>query len=352
MDTMPDTMLAVVKYGQVDDQVELREVPVPQIGPGDVLVEVKAAGVCGSDIEFWRHSITFPVRTPVIQGHEFAGVILEVGEAVTDWQVGDEVVSETAAYVCGKCRLCRTGFYNLCPERLGFGYGLDGAFAKYVRVRQGILHRRPAGVSWNAAALTEPTCVAYNALVVQSEVRPGEPVAILGPGPIGLLCLQVAKALGASPIMITGTTVDALRLDLARQLGADQVVNAQEADPVEVAMDFTRGEGIPLVIDAAGNSPTIRQSLGMVARNGQVTKLGWGKDPVGFSLDPIVAKAVRYQGSFSHTWRTWEAVLEMVRAGRLDPAALITHEFTIGEWLTAYELVESRQAVKVVLRPE
>jgi len=349
---MSDTMLAVVKYGHEDGQVELREVPVPSPGPGDVLLEVKAAGVCGSDIEFWRHSITFPVRTPVIQGHEFGGVIVEVGEGVTDWQVGDEVVSETAAYVCGKCRLCRTGSYNLCAERLGFGYGTDGAFAKYVRVRQGILHRKPAEIAWNAAALTEPTCVAYNALVVQSEVHPGEPVAILGPGAIGLLCLQVARALGASPINITGTTVDALRLDLARKLGADQVVNAQETDPVEVALELTHGDGIPLVIDAAGNSKTIRQSLDMVARNGQVTKIGWGKEPVGFSLDPIVAKAVRYQGTFSHTWRTWEAVLEMVRAGRLDPAALITHEFPISEWLTAYELVESRQAVKVILRPE
>jgi len=349
---MPDTMLAVVKYGQEDRQVELREVPVPTIGPGDVLLEVRAAGVCGSDIEFWRHSITFPVRTPVIQGHEFGGVVVQVGEEVTDWQVGDEVVSETAAYVCGKCRLCRAGLYNLCPERLGFGYGLDGAFARYVRVRQGALHRKPEGVTWNAAALTEPTCVAYNALVVQSDLRPGEPVAILGPGPIGLLCLQVAKALGASPLMITGTTADAARLDLARKLGADHVVNVHKADAVEVAMDFTHGEGIPLVIDAAGNSATIRQSLDMVARNGQVTKIGWGKDPVGFSLDPIVAKAVRYQGTFSHTWRTWEAVLEMVRAGRLEPEALVTHEFTIRDWLTAYELVESRQAVKVVLRPE
>ncbi|MBM3497835.1 MAG: zinc-binding dehydrogenase [Armatimonadetes bacterium] len=349
---MPNTMLAVVKYGQEDGQVELREVPVPEIGPDDVLLEVAAAGVCGSDIEFWRHSITFPIRTPVIQGHEFGGVVAEAGERVTDWRVGDEVVSETAAFICGKCRLCRTGHYNLCRERLGFGYGLDGAFAKYVRVRQGLLHRKPPEVSWNAAALTEPTCVAYNALVVQSEARPGEPVAILGPGAIGLLCLQVAKALGASPVLITGTTVDARRLDLARRLGADHVVNAQEVDPVEVALDLTGGEGIPLVIDAAGNSATIRQSLDMVARNGQITKIGWGKEPVGFSLDPIVAKAVRYQGTFSHTWPMWEAVLEMVRAGRLDPEALVTHELQLREWLTSYELVEARQAVKVVLRPE
>ncbi|MGQ9732127.1 MAG: zinc-binding dehydrogenase [Candidatus Zipacnadales bacterium] len=349
---MRGMMLAVVKYGMLDGQVELREVPIPQVGPGEVLLEVKAAGVCGSDIEFWRHSITFPVRTPVIQGHEFTGVIVDIGEGVTAWQEGDEVVSETAAYICGTCRLCRTGRYNLCAERLGFGYGVDGAFAKYVRVREGLLHHKPPKVSWNAAALTEPTCVAYSAVVVQSDPRPGEPLAILGPGPIGLLCLQLAKALGASPIIIIGTSVDTNRLALAQRLGADVVINADETDPVEVILSLTSGDGIPLVIDAAGNSQAIRQSLDMVARGGQITKIGWGADPVGFSLDPLVAKAVRYQGTFSHTWPTWEAVLELLQSERLAPEALITHEFSIREWLTAYKVVESREAVKVILYPE
>ncbi len=349
---MQNTMLAVVKYGLQDGQVELREVPVPEIGETDVLVEVKAAGVCGSDIEFWRHSITFPVNTPVIQGHEFAGSIVRCGAKVAGWQEGDEVVCETAAHICGRCRQCRTGSYNLCPERLGFGYGTDGAFTQYVRVPERVLHRKPAEVSWNAAALTEPACVAYNALVVRSDPRPGEAIAILGPGPIGLFCLQVALAVGASPTIITGTSVDGRRLELARELGADLAVNVETDDPVEAARELTAGEGVPLVVDAAGNPMAIRQSLEMVARNGQVTKIGWGPEPVGFSLDPIVAKAVRYQGCFSHTWRTWEAVLELSRTGRLRPEALVTHEFTIEHWLKAYGLVESREAVKVILRPE
>ena len=177
-------------------------------------------------------------------------------------------------------------------------------------------------------------------------------MAILGPGPIGLLCLQVATLLGASPILITGTRVDAMRLEVARKLGADIVINIDDTDPVQVTLDLTRREGVPIVIDAAGSSSAIRNSLEMVARGGQVTKLAWSKEPVGFSLDPIVTKAVRYQGSFSHTWRSWEAVLELVQRRRLDPEALITHEFSIREWRTAYELVESREAVKVILRPE
>jgi L-iditol 2-dehydrogenase len=119
---------AVVKYGQRDGEVELREVPEPTAGPGEVLLEVRAAGVCGSDIEMWRHQVSFPVHTPVIQGHEFCGVIREVGPGVTEFQPGDRVASETAAYICGRCRSCRAGEYNLCPDRRGFGYGTDGAF--------------------------------------------------------------------------------------------------------------------------------------------------------------------------------------------------------------------------------
>ena len=214
-------MNAVVKYGQKDGMVELRDVPVPQIGPQDVLLEVKAAGVCGSDIEMYRHRVSFPVNTPVIQGHEFAGVIAEVGGEVEGFSVGGRVVSETAAYICGRCPLCRSGEYNLCPERLGFGYGTDGAFTRFVCVPARCLHPVPEGVPFDAAALTEPLCVAYNALVVKSRVIPGEPVVVLGPGPIGLFALQIARLSGAGPIIITGADADTDRLGLAKKMGAD-----------------------------------------------------------------------------------------------------------------------------------
>ena len=127
-------MKAVVKFGCQDGQVELREVPEPSIGESDVLLEMQAAGVCGSDVEQWRHHITYPVNVPVIQGHEFCGVVRAVGAVVRGFQPGDRVVSETAASICGQCRLCLTGEYNLCARRLGFGYGTDGAFTRLVRV--------------------------------------------------------------------------------------------------------------------------------------------------------------------------------------------------------------------------
>lgn len=344
-------MKAVVKYGNQDGQVELREVPEPTIGPTDVLLEMEAAGVCGSDVEQWRHFITYPVNVPVIQGHEFCGVVREVGAEVTGFRPGDRVVSETAAYICGQCRLCLTGEYNLCAKRLGFGYGTNGAFTRFVRVPVRCLHRIPDGVPFEHAALTEPACVTYNAIHVKSRIRPGEPVVVIGPGPIGLFAVQMCATAGAGPIFLVGTTADLARMEVGRELGAAVTINAEEQDAAAVIADATDGDGAHLVIDAAGPAAAVQLAMDAVARNGQITKIGWGPKPIQLSLDPLLSKAATLQGSYSHTWRTWEAVLKMTAAGQIRMAPMISHRFTIEQWHEAFHLVEDRKAVKVVLTP-
>jgi len=344
-------MQAVVKYGTGDGEVELREVPAPEIGPTDVLLETAAAGVCGSDVEQWRHHVTYHVNTPVVMGHEFCGTVREVGADVRGFQPGDRVASETAAYICGQCRYCLTGEYNLCPNRLGFGYGLNGAFTHSVRVPVRCLHRVPDNVPFDHAALTEPACVVYNAIHVKSDLRPGEPVVVIGPGPIGLFAVQLCRASGAGKIALVGTNVDRRRMEVGRTLGADLILNVDEEDPLPAIMDATDGYGAPLVIDAAGPAAALQLAMAAVARNGQITKIAWGPKPIGLSLDLLVAKAASLQGSYSHTWRTWEAVLKMMATGALDVATMITHRMTIEDWLKAFELVQSRAAVKVVLTP-
>ena len=343
---------AVVKYGVQDGEVALRDVPEPEIGPGDVLLETQAAGVCGSDIEMWRHHITFSVTPPVTLGHEFGGIVAQVGAEVEGFAVGDRVVSETAFYICETCEFCRAGEYNLCPRRLGFGARANGAFARFVRVPARCLHYIPEGVPFESAALTEPACVAYNALVVKSRIAPGDFVVILGPGPIGLFALQVARLCGAGKTIITGTGADRMRLQIAEKLGADYVVDAERTDAVAEIDRITKGRGAPLVVDAAGSSETLRQSLEIVRRNGQITKIGWGPRPVGFSLDTLLLKAAALQGSFSHTWRTWENVLRLIASGQIQMSPMITHRMSIAEWNRAYHLVEERQAGKIILHPE
>jgi L-iditol 2-dehydrogenase len=344
-------MQAVVKYGQQDGMVELREVPVPKIGPGEVLLAVKAAGICGSDVEMWRHHFTYRVNTPVIQGHEFCGVIAQVGREVKGWREGDAAVSETSAYVCGHCFFCRSGDYNLCPDRLGYGYGVDGAFTRYVKVRQEILHRIPEGLSFQEAAITEPACVAHNTLAVRSRVQPGDTVVIIGPGPIGLNCVQMARICGAGRIVVTGTAADRGRLELARELGAELAIEGESQDPVAAVRELTGGLGADLVVDAAGSNLALKQSLEMVRRLGQITKLGWGPKPVDLSLDPLISKAVTLQGSYGHGWKSWRAVLGLLEQRRIRLAPLISEVLPITEWERGYRLVEQRRAVKVILEP-
>lgn len=343
-------MKALVKFGNQDGQVEIREVPVPTIGPDDVLLEVKAAGICGWDIEMWRHRMANPVTVPVIQGHEFCGVVREVGANVNDFSEGESVVSETAAVICGHCPRCRSGNYHLCPRRKGFGYGVDGAFTDFVKVPRRCLHRIPKEVSFDHACLTEPVCVAYQALVVLSRIQPGRPVLVIGPGPIGLFCAQIAGVSGAAPVIVVGTSRDTLRLSIARQLGVDLLLEADRDDPMQIINDLTAGEGVPLVVDAAGNRRALALAMEAVAPGGQITKIGWGPEPVGFSLDPLLSKAARLQGSFSHNWSTWEAVLAMMARNQVRIEPMITHRITLDAWRQTFEAIEELQGIKAVIQ--
>jgi len=348
-----ETMKAVVKYGQEDGEVELRDMPVPSITDNDVLLRVKAAGVCGSDIEMWRHHYTYTVNTPVIMGHEFCGVIEKVGSAVEGWKVGDRVISETSAYVCGRCYFCRAGEYQMCPSRLGYGSGTHGAFTRFVKVRQQILHRIPESLSFEEAAITEPACVAYNALVVRSRIRPGDVVVVIGPGPIGLNCLQMAAVAGAGRLFIVGTPADQARLAVAARLcpGAT-ALNGTAESIVAAIQGATGGLGADVVVDAAGPSATLRLSLDVVRRLGTITKVGWGPQPVGFSLDLLLTKAVTLQGTYGHGQLTWHNVLRLLSGGALKPGILISEVLPIEQWKKGYEDVESSRAVKVILKPE
>ena len=227
-------MIALVNYAREPGSVELREIPVPQIGEEDVLLKVDAVGVCGSDLHQYHGKNSWRVNYPVVLGHEFAGVVAELGSRVYGFREGDRVVSETAAVLPRDSALIRQGLYNLEPGRLGFGYGVDGAMAGFVKVPARCLHHVPSALTQETAALTEPCCVAYNAVCMNSHIRPGQSVAVIGPGPIGLLCAVMAKLAGAGHLLVIGAPADARRLAVAKQIGADTVLGAQGEDIVRV----------------------------------------------------------------------------------------------------------------------
>ncbi|MCL5097868.1 MAG: alcohol dehydrogenase catalytic domain-containing protein [Candidatus Omnitrophica bacterium] len=345
-------MKAIVKYGQGPDMVELRDVPEPKIRPGTVMIEVQRAAVCGWDIEMWKHTMANPVKVPVIQGHEFCGVIAEVGDGVRDWQVGDRVACETSAEVCGKCYSCRTGDYQVCPERRGYGYGVDGAFTRYVVARKEILHRIPAGLGFDEASLTEPFCVVHHALSDPVKVIPGDTSVIIGPGPIGIISCQMARLMGAARTVLVGMQNDVNRMSVAKTRNwADFTINVSETDPVKAITEITEGKGADLAIDCAGNTPAFSTALESVRRNGRVVKIGWGPKPFNQSLDVLLRKSLTVYGTFGHNWHNWEAVLGLFTAKRLDPAGLISGVVPLAGWHEAFEKVHSTQAVKMVLAP-
>ncbi|MDK2801300.1 MAG: L-iditol 2-dehydrogenase [Clostridiales bacterium] len=346
-----DVMKAVVKYDNVDGATELREVPIPEIGPDDVLVKVAYIGICGSDPHMHHNKVTYKVNVPLILGHEFSGTIEKIGENVKGYKIGDRVTAETHADYCGECILCRTNNYHVCRERKGYGFQTDGAFAKYVKVPSRILHKVPDNVSLKEASLTEPLCVAYSSLVKHSNMKPGDLVVIIGPGPIGLLCTKVASLIGASDIIVIGTDGDEGRLEIAKKLGATQTINSSKEDPVPIIMSMRDGYGADVVVDTAGFSPTLKLSMDVVRPCGQINKIGWGPKPVDFSLDPLISKAVTVNFTFSHNWDVWEQCLVLMSSKAVDLNQLITHELPLDKWQEGFELIESKQGLKVVLTP-
>jgi L-iditol 2-dehydrogenase len=332
------------------DHVQIQDVPTPVTGEHDVLIRVACAGICGSDQKMFHGMMgsEHGIRPPVTLGHEFSGVVAEVGSAVEDLAPGHRVTCETHAVTCGHCQYCRTGFPGMCRERLAFGHAVDGAFAEYMVTPAHIVHRVPDEVSMPAAAMTEPSCVAYNAVFTQSDVRPGDSVLVIGPGPIGLLALQMAKLGGASLAVVVGLAEDQARLEVAERNGANVIVRADDQSVERVVDDLTGGEGVDLVIDAAGNSAALQTAVSCVCPGGQITKIGWGPNPVGFSLDPLIQKAATLRGSFSHTWPMWERCLHLMATGQLRPERL-AHQLPFDQWRDGISLAVERRAVKVVL---
>jgi alcohol dehydrogenase/L-iditol 2-dehydrogenase len=315
-----------------------------------VLLEVGAVSVCGSDVHQSRNTQSWPVAVPVVLGHEFGGTVAQVGRAVRGFREGDRVVCETAARICGECILCRGGRYNLCPSRKGFGYGVDGAMARAVAVPSRCLHHVPDTLPFDIACLAEPHAVAFNAMCVNSTIRPGDAVVVLGPGPIGLLCARMAALGGAAPLIVVGLAGDESRLDTARRLGATHAVTLHGGDLRELVFSETR-LGADLVCDATGASDSLEVALRLARPDGQVIKVGWSPDVIPVDVNPLVMGNVRLQGSFSHNYAVWERVIHLLNLGVTRPEEVVGLRAPLEDWRTAFDAMHDRKVIKSVLVP-
>ncbi len=345
---LTNSMPALVNYSREPLSVELREVPRPIIGERDVLLRVGAVSVCGSDLHQWRGSHSWAVNYPCVLGHEFAGTVAHAGSGVLNFQEGDRVVSETAAVIDESSPLSRSGLYNLDPSRRGFGYGVDGAMTEYVRVPERCLHRLPAELPFEKAALTEPCCVAYNAVCVNGRIRPGDSVLVLGPGPSA--CFARKWRSSAAPAISLSPGFPPMRIASRRpaSLGADVTL---DSGVLEYMAQLGDGLGVDVAIDCSGASITLQMALRAVRPAGQIIKVGWGPQPLQFSLDPLVQKNITLSGSFSHNWPVWERVIAMIVSGQIDLDPVISRVAALDDWHECFEKMEAGEYVKAVLTP-
>lgn len=343
-------MLALMKTAAGPGNLALQEIAEPRPGPGQVMIEVGAAGICASDLHIRDWNIQLNLRPPMVMGHEFAGTIAQLGEGVENLSVGQPVTSETAFSVCGRCIPCRTGDYNACAQKELIGYVHNGCFARYVVVPAQRVHPLPAGVDILSAALCEPLAVVVRAALELTEIRPGDLVVVAGPGPIGLLALQVARAAGAR-VLVSGAAGDEDRLNLALKLGAERTVNVLKEDLLSVIREMGHEEGADVYLECAGAAASVRAGLQVTRRRGQFTQVGIVASPFELDFSLIAYKELIVHGSLGQKWTAWRRALALLASGQVVTKPLISHEFPLTEWEKAFECFESRKALKVVFRP-
>ena len=333
-------------------QLELTDVPLPDILDDEVLIRVAACGICGSDVHGYDGSTGRRIP-PLVMGHEAAGVIEQVGQGVRDFRVGERVTFDSTVY-CGQCDFCQAGKVNLCDNRQVLGvscgdYRRHGAFAEYVTVPARIVYRLPDSLPMEHAALIEAVSVAVHA-VNRSEVAAGDTAVVVGAGMIGLLTIQALRAAGAGQVV--ATDLDDTRLELAKQLGASVTVNSQQQDPVGVVQELTSGRGAAAAFEAVGATEPIAAAIHCVAKGGSVTLIGNVSPQVELPLQAVVTRELTLYGSCA-SQGDYPRCIELMASGAINVAPLLTAQAPLEDGPRWFERLYAREPglMKVVLNP-
>jgi len=346
-------------------KLEVRERPAPSIQPDQVLLEVKACGVCGSDIHFYETDpdgyMYYPGLTkfPVITGHEFSAKVVEVGRDVTKLKPGDPVTVEEMIW-CGYCTPCRNGFPNHCENLEEIGFTIDGAFANYIAVGSkycwkvdGIIERFGEEIGYDVAALTEPTCVSYNGMFSRAGgFKPGAYVAVFGAGSIGLAAIGLAEAAGAGKIIVF--EVSPQRRVLAEKIGAEKAYDPRTVKPSEILMDASQGEGFDFFVESAGVPElTIPEMEDSMAINGKIVQIGRAAKRVPMYLERFQVRRGQFFGAQGHSGdANFPNVIRLVSGGRLDLSGIITARYNLEQVVTAIAQSGERRDGKILVHPK
>jgi L-iditol 2-dehydrogenase len=346
------TMRAAVLRGWNDLAVE--DVPLPEPEAGEVLVRVKSCGLCGTDLKMVSGGFEgrWPPSLPFIIGHEWSGEVAEIGPGLEDlpYAVGDRVVAENHAG-CGRCPMCRSGRYNLCegvkkPGYRLYGHTAPGALAEFAVRPAGVLHRIPAEISDEQGALVNQGAMTVHALR-RVQFRAGSTVAVFGPGLLGLLTAAVARAAGATTVVVVGR---GHRLGLAAEMGATALVDYEKTEPVAGVREQTGDLGVDYAFDCSGNPAVLMQALDSVRRGGKVAVLGLaGSYQASISPDRLVLDEIDLLGIRSSP-NAYGPMIELMASGAVDVAPLTTHVYGIGEVDSAFEALRSREAIRPIIK--
>jgi L-iditol 2-dehydrogenase len=341
-------MKALLKTNKGLNGVELLEIEEPQVNSHELKVKIHAAGICGTDMHIIHDE--YSCNYPVVMGHEYSGTVVEIGSDVTTFQVGDRIVSLTAAVKCEDCIYCRSGLYMLCEERLSIGSGVNGAFAESMVIPEKIAFKIPENVSLDEAVLTEPLACMVRCVIERGTVKAGDYVLVSGPGAIGLLTMQVAKANGGNVIVI-GTSKDKERLKLAAELGAFATIVADEEDAQKRISEITSNLGVDVAFECAGAAPSANNCLNLLKKTGLFVQVGLYGKKVEFDLDLALTKEINITNGFASEPTSWERALRLLEMKQVNVAPLISKKLPLDEWKRAIEMVGNKESFKVLFVP-
>lgn len=353
-------MNALVLYEQ--GKTELRDVPKLTCGERDIIIRVESAAICGGDVHFYNGSLPSFGGYPIVLGHEFAGVIEEMGpKADSYWKVGERVISENTAGVCGRCPACEKGNYVNCPERDTLGVSTDGAFTEYVKLSGDVLSvyptclmHLPDEISMETAPLLEPAANAYMAVIQEGGLIPGENVVVFGAGALGLFCVQMAKIAGAANVILIGTEADAnLRFPCGEKLGATHTIINKSGVDLNAEVEAVCGKnGVMLCVDAAGVPMVLKQAIEIVRNDGKVVRIGMNDNPYNYGMNEVNVKSIDIVGHMGYNTTSWRNVISLASAGLLDLKSIITHQLPLSRIKEGFDLLKNQEAIKIVIDPK
>lgn len=341
-------MKAVRKMRNGDGKLEFVDnIPIPEPEKGQIRIKVIYAAVCGTDLHI--RDDEFPVAAPVTIGHEYSGIVDKVGDGVKGFASGDRVVSMTAANYCGTCEYCRRGLYMLCPEKKGLGSAHDGAFAEYFVYPADRVFHIPDNIGMREAALCEPLACATRSVLERSPLKDGDYVYISGPGTLGQFASQLCKTKQVH-VTVAGTNVDAERLSMARQLGADEVIDATVTDPVEFGKKLTGGHMYDVAFECSGSARGYDTCIDVLTKTGHLQQIALYGKPIPVDLDKALFKEITFSNSYASERTSWELLMDLLARGCINLNPLCSGEYSLEQWSEALSAAEHKIGYKTLFR--